>query len=849
MRKQVIKLGDEEDFDPIEDPRRLARVLKKGWKEGAHGVCDGFRIGVTQEPHKHPYFVSLLIYLSRRVPPKDDEEIVTDETQTGEKRKAVDEAGQECGKDVLEDLRRAFRGWVEGRQWIEVRLCLQFFSLLVPAGLVSALSLLEVYRSLLSVLNEVGGGGDRAERAVRAVGEGLMRSGSSLHALFPDEVDALVSSIEGYILDRYTTTTLNSPFAPFLPHGEEVDLPQSVLGQLLGALHNLREGGYNPPECLTRPWEGIPGPEGDEIQSDPSELTAVSMPPELYDEDDESGSAGEGQTGTMVLFAEDVVLPFNTLNGWTLRSLVLDIINIFEVNRKECARLLLALRQFLAAGTFKSESSASTLSLESLVVSTLLSTLLRLPTSPGPLIHYGSVITELCKASPNTVAPPVGRSVRKIFGLLGSEGLDVEIAGRVAEWFSTHLSNFGFQWMWKEWIPELELPAAHPRRAFMRRIVELEVRLAYHDRIRETLPEPMLVDGAGVIPSEQPDPNWVYEKDDHPLHAEAVELLKLFRQKASANDVRAHLETLPNASSGPGELVSPQIRAMAVETLLHLGSRSFSHFLNATERYLDMLRFLTPDPASRQTLLDSVGTYWKRSSQMRLVTVDKYLQYGVLEGLDVVDWVFGEDGGAETSDEEGDGWTDGEKWEVLKMTLDKLVGKVTAVRRRARQVEKEDEAAKARRAAEALERGEGVGEDEVEPEDVRLERSKEARDAQTSLDIQISKLERVLRSATRHFVADLVPWCFDPASSAMGLKSVLTLLDSGVEGMWSVRAKFGWWKHFVRLYQPHLLPLSGVVNSSVFSHVPKNDAGEVSVEKRAEEMVRAVWVAAGGVEE
>lgn len=57
---------------------------------------------------------------------------------------------------------------------------LQFFSLLVPAGLISALSLLEVYRSLLAVLNEVGGGGDRAERVVRAVGEGLMRVCSTL---------------------------------------------------------------------------------------------------------------------------------------------------------------------------------------------------------------------------------------------------------------------------------------------------------------------------------------------------------------------------------------------------------------------------------------------------------------------------------------------------------------------------------------------------------------------------------------------------------------------------------------------------------------------------------------------
>lgn len=52
---------------------------------------------------------------------------------------------------------------------------LQFFSSLVPAGLVSPASLLELYKSLLMVLQELGGGGERAERVVRSVGEGLMR--------------------------------------------------------------------------------------------------------------------------------------------------------------------------------------------------------------------------------------------------------------------------------------------------------------------------------------------------------------------------------------------------------------------------------------------------------------------------------------------------------------------------------------------------------------------------------------------------------------------------------------------------------------------------------------------------
>ena len=151
-----------------------------------------------------------------------------------------------------------------------------------------------------------------------------------------------------------------------------------------------------------------------------------------------------------------VVLPPDTLNGYTMRSLVFDLIHIFEVNRKECAAILIDLRRDFAPGTFKSsnpsdDAPSSTLSLESLVVSTLLGTMLALPVSPEPLVYYGSVITELCKLSPNTVAPPVGRAVRRLFSMLGSDGLDVEIARRASEWLAVHLSNFGFQWMWKEW--------------------------------------------------------------------------------------------------------------------------------------------------------------------------------------------------------------------------------------------------------------------------------------------------------------------------------------------------------------------------------------------------------------
>lgn len=59
--------------------------------------------------------------------------------------------------------------------------------------------------------------------------------------------------------------------------------------------------------------------------------------------------------------------------------------------------------------------------------------------------------------SPQTVGPAVGKSIRKCYTYL-VEGLDVEVGRRFAEWFSVHMSNFNFQWVWKEWFVRLLVP-------------------------------------------------------------------------------------------------------------------------------------------------------------------------------------------------------------------------------------------------------------------------------------------------------------------------------------------------------------------------------------------------------
>jgi nuclear cap-binding protein subunit 1 len=50
----------------------------------------------------------------------------------------------------------------------------------------------------------------------------------------------------------------------------------------------------------------------------------------------------------------------------------------------------------------------------------------------------------------------------------------------------------------------------HPKRVFVKRVMDLEIRLSYFDRIKNTVPGSML--DAGVFPEEAPGPDYVYEE-------------------------------------------------------------------------------------------------------------------------------------------------------------------------------------------------------------------------------------------------------------------------------------------------------------------------------------------------
>ena len=64
-------------------------------------------------------------------------------------------------------------------------------------------------------------------------------------------------------------------------------------------------------------------------------------------------------------------------------------------------------------------------------------------------------------------------------------------------------------WGWGDWASDMEVSDKHPKRVFVKRIIELEVRLSYYDRIKGTIPETMLE--TNVMADDAPGPEYYYD--------------------------------------------------------------------------------------------------------------------------------------------------------------------------------------------------------------------------------------------------------------------------------------------------------------------------------------------------
>ncbi|ORY91755.1 MIF4G like-domain-containing protein [Leucosporidium creatinivorum] len=755
FKESVWKLGSQRDYDPATDLPNLAESIQSQFFRDKNLVLSTFRVAITELPHKLPHFAALIAHLSltavgapaptlesriapaprldlptRPLParpaglpskPVDTEEIPAEQDV---EMKADDSINKDekinVGKMLVADLIKAFQVYLDERKWRNVRYCVLLFAHLTqiptPTPLVSPSSLITLLSSFTSVLDEPGLRAARGDECVRIVVEALLHLDRATEG-----TEGLRDSVQSYLAARRLDKEL---FADAETAGQYEDHLEILISTLTS---ESTTGPSVLPNIFTSLIPlAVPDVEEDGVPAsgnEPISLPNVLVPPELEESDlikvappaaSSSGLRGDegvGYEGVRVylkLFDDESVPGPYDPSGTILRSLIHDIIDLYEINRKEAAGILLELPNWVAPGTFKpkqsdesSEAEAqSEWVLENMIVESILTSLFSLPKPHLPSAYYHSLLTELCRLSPGTVAPALGKCVRRLYAGLGSDSdggnpvLDPEGIRRFAEWFSVHLSNFGFMWGWADWAPDMDVSAKHPKRVFVKRTMELEIRLSYYDRVKGTIPVVML--DTGVIPDDAPGAEYAYENPDHKHAAAAASLLRLVRAKGPIPEVETELAEFASAlqkeHSLTEEEAEPIKRDMAIQTILSVGSRSFSHFLNVLERYLPLLRTLSPSPATRIELLSILATFWRRNSQFHLIVLDKLLQYRLVDSADVIAWVFSPVANVEEDGKKKKGWSDIDTFTALNATIQTVQGRVTGAKGRLDGITREEEA-------------------------------------------------------------------------------------------------------------------------------------------------------------
>lgn len=212
--------------------------------------------------------------------------------------------------------------------------------------------------------------------------------------------------------------------------------------------------------CLPRPWkndrsaeEGNPLAEAQK-HAFPSVIvpeTILAGPralfPEIY-----SSVYGEQDIETVPPSSDPAAL--------LIRDALSDTINGLDFNRAVAAKFLIDVDCYFAPGTFVKRATPfdklrevagdkATWKPEDVIVDAAFAQLMHLPAPEHKLVYYHSVLTESCKLAPAAVAPSLGRAIRYLYRNL--DRMDMELSQRFLDWFSHHLSNFGFTWKWTEW--------------------------------------------------------------------------------------------------------------------------------------------------------------------------------------------------------------------------------------------------------------------------------------------------------------------------------------------------------------------------------------------------------------
>ncbi|WEW61882.1 Nuclear cap-binding protein subunit 1 [Emydomyces testavorans] len=622
VRRQLVTIAESAVRRAEDDVAKVAKTICENHED--EGVKNEFQELVLQliveQPFKIPFVAAVVLLVNVEKP--------------------------ELASLVFNKAGEMAQSYIAAGQWREVKLVLRFFACL--QGIFEGDGVFPILEELFSRavdLQTASSEDSLGLELVKIILYTMAYVMASSASGFESHASALLEKTDIIASTPHTLEALVDPFPSEEKEGERLNALSLFQKQLQDEASNSWELA-----CLPRPWKMPPKEDSEE---DPLKAATKHVFPTIT-------VPNPVKNGPRAIFPEiylsvyadqniETIPPTTNIASSLLRDALVDTISILDYNRIAAARFLIDVDCYFAPSTFIKRATPfdklrdmapdkPTWKPEDVAIDAVFSQLLQLPSPEHKLVYYHSILTEACKIAPAAIAPSLGRAIRFLYRNV--DKLDLSLAYRFLDWFSHHLSNFGFTWKWTEWVDDVELPAVHPKKSFIVGALDKEIRLSFAQRIKGTLPEPYQ---ALISENKEKDtPDFKYAQDITPYSKEGQEMLQLIRKKASDEEIALVIGRIEEQAKAHG-LEDPSIPSTDafVTSICCVGSKSLSHFLSCIERCKDRLLKIGPrSAAARRQIITSVMEYWVDQPGNAVNIIDKLLNYTILTPLSVIEWAL-----------------------------------------------------------------------------------------------------------------------------------------------------------------------------------------------------------------
>ncbi|KAL3643129.1 Nucleic acid dioxygenase ALKBH1 [Castilleja foliolosa] len=555
----------------------------------------------------------------------------------------------------------------------KIRILMRFLTVLMCSKVLQPSALVVLFESLLSsaattVDEEKGNPSWQAcaDFYINCILICLPWGGPELVEQVPEEIDRVMVGIQAYMSIRRHVSDAGCSVFEYIDDRSQGDCEKDFLEDLWSHVQDLSNKGWKldsvPRPHLTFEPQLVGGKSHDfgpvtcpEVPDPPALAKGIAYGKQKH----EAELKYPQRIRRLNIFPASKTENLQPVDRFVVEEYLLDILFFLNGCRKECASSMVGLPV-----PFRYEY---------LMAETIFSQILLLPQPPFRPIYYTLVIMDLCKALPGAFPAVVAGAVRSLFDKISD--LDMECRTRLILWFSHHLSNFQFIWPWEEWSYVLDLPKWAPQRVFVQEVLERQVRLSYWDKIKQSIESvPALEE---LLPPKGTT-NFRYSAADvdQTEHGLSTQLTSMVKERSTTREIISWIED--DVIPAHGWDITLRV---ITQTLLNIGSKSFTHLITVLERYGQVIAKLCPDQDKQFLLICELSEFWRNNAQMTAIAIDRMMGYRLLSNVAIVIWVFSESNVNQfhTSDH---------PWEILGNAVTKTFNRITDLRKEISSLEK-----------------------------------------------------------------------------------------------------------------------------------------------------------------